>query len=159
MPWSGAQLPGYILFLQFSFFSPEVFIEIVGYTEQKLENQFFTFFERIKIESVFSNKLLWVCGHMYRFPSRHRYKETNTGDIGNADLISGSGRSPGVGSGNRLQYSSLENSMDPWTKELGGLQSTGSQRIRHDWADTCTYLLHKCIYIYICMYVHMFTRT
>ena len=22
----------------------------------------------------------------------------------------------------------------PWTKELGGLQSMGSQRVRHDWA-------------------------
>ena len=23
----------------------------------------------------------------------------------------------------------------PWTEELGGLQSTGSQRVRHDWAN------------------------
>ena len=25
----------------------------------------------------------------------------------------------------------------PWTEELGGIQSTGSQRIRHDWAICC----------------------
>ena len=33
----------------------------------------------------------------------------NAGDVG---LILGSGRSPGVGNGNPLQYSCLENSMD-----------------------------------------------
>ena len=34
------------------------------------------------------------------------------GGIRDMDLIPGSGRSPGVGNGNRLQYSCLENSMD-----------------------------------------------
>ena len=36
----------------------------------------------------------------------------NAGDIRDVCLISGSGRSPGVGNDNPLQYSSLENSMD-----------------------------------------------
>ena len=36
---------------------------------------------------------------------------------------------PGVGNGNLLQYSCLEN---PWTEEPGGLQSMGSQRVKHD---------------------------
>ena len=58
----------YVTFLQFSFFSPEVFIEIVGYTEKKLESRFFTFFKRIRIESVFSNKLLWYVGTCMSFP-------------------------------------------------------------------------------------------
>ena len=35
------------------------------------------------------------------------------------------------GNGNPLQYSCLENPMD---EEPGGLQSMGSQRVRHDWA-------------------------
>ena len=35
-----------------------------------------------------------------------------TGDAGNTGLIPGSGRSPGGGNGNPLQYSCLENSMD-----------------------------------------------
>ena len=39
------------------------------------------------------------------------------------------GRSLGVGNGNLLQYSCLEN---PRTEELGGLQSRGSQRVRHN---------------------------
>ena len=42
--------------------------------------------------------------------------------------ISGSGRSPGEGNGNSLQYSCLGN---PWTEEPGGLQSLGSQRVGH----------------------------
>ena len=49
-----------------------------------------------------------------------------------ADVISvpGSGRSPGGGHGNPLQYSCLENPMN--REEPGGLQSTESQRVGHD---------------------------
>ena len=36
----------------------------------------------------------------------------NAGDAGAVGLIPGSGRSPGVGNGNPLQYSCLENVMD-----------------------------------------------
>ena len=36
----------------------------------------------------------------------------NVGDAGDVGSISGSGRSPGVGNGNPLQYSCLENSID-----------------------------------------------
>ena len=50
----------------------------------------------------------------------------NAGDVG---LIPGSGRSTGEGNGNPLQYSCLENSTD---RGAWGLQSTGSQRARHD---------------------------
>ena len=39
---------------------------------------------------------------------------------GDADLIPGSGRSPGGGNGNALQYSYLQSSM---TEEPGGLHS------------------------------------
>ena len=40
----------------------------------------------------------------------------NEGDIRDMDLIPGSGRPPGRGNGNPLQYSCLENSWteDPW---------------------------------------------
>ena len=51
----------------------------------------------------------------------------NAGDLGS---IPGSGRSPGEGNGNPLQYSCLENLMDRGTWR--GL--VGSQRVRHDWA-------------------------
>ena len=42
-------------------------------------------------------------------------------------LIPGLGRSPGIGNGNLLQYSCLENP----TEEPGRLQSMGLQRVRH----------------------------
>ena len=47
------------------------------------------------------------------------------------------GRSPGEENANPLQYSCLENSMDK------GLQSIGSQRVRHDWV---TEHEHKSIF-------------
>ena len=49
----------------------------------------------------------------------------NAGDIGDAVLISESGRSPGGGHGNS---SSTLAWRIPWTEEPGGLQSTGKQR-------------------------------
>ena len=51
----------------------------------------------------------------------------NAGDPGS---IPGSGRSPGEGNGNPLQYSCLENSMDrgAWVSYSPG----GSQRVSHD---------------------------
>ena len=52
--------------------------------------------------------------------------------IRDAGLILESGRSPGEGNGNPLQYSCLENPVDG---EPGGLWSVGSQRVRHDWKD------------------------
>ena len=51
----------------------------------------------------------------------------NAGDPGS---IPGSGRSPGEGHGNLLQYSDLEKIL--WTEEPGGLQSIGSQRVKHN---------------------------
>ena len=54
----------------------------------------------------------------------------NAGDIRNPGSIPGSGRSPGEGNGNPLQYSYLENPMDrvAWW----AAQSMGSQRVKHD---------------------------
>ena len=53
----------------------------------------------------------------------------NAGDARDADLIPGSGRFPGAGNGNPLQYSCLENPMD---RRPDVLQSMGSQRAGHD---------------------------
>ena len=53
----------------------------------------------------------------------------NSGDARDQGSIPGSGRSPGEGNGNPLQYSRLENPMD---REL---HSTGSQRARHNCSD------------------------
>ena len=54
------------------------------------------------------------------------------GDLGS---IPGSGRSPGEGSGNPLQYSAWE---IPWMEEPSRLQSMGLQRVKHNWATSLT---------------------
>ena len=51
------------------------------------------------------------------------------GDARDLGSIPGSGRSPGEGNGNPLQYSWLR---ILWTEEPGGLQSMGSQRVGHN---------------------------
>ena len=60
----------------------------------------------------------------------------NAGDIRDVGLISGSGRSPGGGHGNPLQYSSLENSMDRGTW----------QAIVHRIAKSWTQLKRLCMH-------------
>ena len=76
--------------------------------------------------------VLYIC-----FPDGTVVKNipANAGDAGSAGLIPESGRSPGEGKGNPLQYSYLDNSMDRGT---GRLQPRGSQRVRHNWAQTHT---------------------
>ena len=51
----------------------------------------------------------------------------HSGDAENIGLTPGLGRSSGGGKGNPLQYSHLENCMEP-----GMLESMGLQRVRHD---------------------------
>ena len=65
----------------------------------------------------------------------------DAGGAGVPGSIPGSGRSPGGGNGNPLQYSCLENSMDMdiHSAMVGGLQSMGLQRVRHDRANTRTH--------------------
>ena len=59
--------------------------------------------------------------------------EESPSNAGDAGSIPGSRRYPREGNGNPLQYSCLEN---PWREEPGRLQSTGSQRVGHDWATS-----------------------
>ena len=80
----------------------------------------------------------------------------NAGDKGS---IPGWRIFPGGGHGNPLQYPCQENSMDRGAWQ--GLQSIGSQGVRHDWAHTHTYT-HTVfsrfhIYIYIYIYIHTHT--
>ena len=65
----------------------------------------------------------------------------NAGDTRDTSSIPRWERSPGVGNGNPLRYSCLENSMDGAT--LGGYQSMGSQRVGHDWAVSTKLNWHK----------------
>jgi len=53
----------------------------------------------------------------------------NAGDTRNAGTIPESGRFPGVGNNNPLQYSCLGNTMDRGAWQV---QSMGLQRVRHN---------------------------
>ena len=56
----------------------------------------------------------------------------SVGDERDVGSMPGSGRSPGGGNGNLLQYSSSILAWKiPRTEEPGGLQSMGSQRVGH----------------------------
>ena len=50
----------------------------------------------------------------------------------NKGLIPGSGRSPGRGNGNSLEYSQSVYGKIPRTEEPGGPQNVGLQRVRRD---------------------------
>ena len=88
------------------------------------------------ITSIFS---IWLSSFP-GFPGGSVGKEfpCNAGDTGEVDSIPESGRSPGGGHGNPLQYFAWR---IPWTEEPGRLQSIGSQRVRDDWRDWA----HMCI--------------
>ena len=57
----------------------------------------------------------------------------NAGDTRDPNSISGSGRSPGEGNGNRLQYSCLENPVDrgAWWATVRGVTETQTQLSMH----------------------------
>ena len=64
----------------------------------------------------------------------------SAGDTRDVGSIPGSGRSPGKGNDNPLQYSCLGN---PWTEEPGGLQSMGFTKSKH------VHIMYTHTYIYI----------
>ena len=51
------------------------------------------------------------------------------GRLGNSGLIPGSGKSPGEGNSNPLQYLARK---IPWTEKPGRIQSMGWQTVGHD---------------------------
>ena len=59
----------------------------------------------------------------------------NAGDTGDSGSVTGLGRSPGVGNGNPLQCSFLENSMD---RGAWWLIVVGPQKVRHN--QVCTHI-------------------
>ena len=83
------------------------------------------------------------------FPGSSNGNESacNVGDPGS---IPGSGRSPGEGHDNALQYSCLVRSMD-----RGAWQATESHRVRHKWATNT----HTHAYICVVFKMHAFIYT
>ena len=81
------------------------------------------------------NKLTTPTTSPWGFPSGSVVNNppANAGDTGDVGSILGSGRPPGGGNVNPLQYSCLENSMDgeAWLAEVHGVA-----RVGHNWAVT-----------------------
>ena len=79
----------------------------------------------------------------------------NTGDVREAGLTPGSGRSPGGGHGNPLQYSCLQNPMDreAWQATV--------HRVEKSWTQLKQLSTHACgyIYIYSIVYIIHYTYT
>ena len=70
----------------------------------------------------------------------------DVGDIRDAGCIPGSGRPPGREHGNPLQYCCLKNTID---RGAWGLQSMGSQGVRHDWSNLA-HSMYTHTHIYVC---------
>ena len=94
-----------------------------------LDDFLITFLMKANFQNKIHMKLLETVNRS-NFPGGSDSKESafNAGNLGS---IPGFPGSPGTGTGIRLQYGCLENPMD---REPGGLQSTRSQRVRHNLA-------------------------
>ena len=77
-----------------------------------------------------------------------KYLPANAGDT--IDAIPGSGRSPGGGNGNPLQYSCLENPMDrgAW-RAIDPGTTKKSDATEHAHISLCSFYLYA-IFIYLC---------
>ena len=62
--------------------------------------------------------------------------KASANNAGDWDSICESGRSPGEGNGNLLQYSCLDNPVDGGAGRLQSMRPMGSQRVGHDWATS-----------------------
>ena len=95
---------------------------------------------RINDLEQYSDALFGYCPWYRGFPDGSVGKESacNAGDIGDTGSIPGSGRSPGEGNGNSIQYSCLGNPMDrgAWRATVHGV--TKSQTQLNNWACTHT---------------------
>ena len=95
------------------------------------------------------------------FPGGSDGKESacNAGDLGS---LSGSGRSPGEGNGNPLQYSCLENTTDggAWQATVDGdTESNTTEQLHYIYIYTHTHIhthTHTCIYICILFRIPVF---
>ena len=98
----------------------------IGTFVSKLMSLFFNMLSRFVITFLPKSKCLlisWASLVAKNLPA-------NAGDIKDVSLIPVSGRSPGEGNGNPLQYSCLENPMNRGV--LKAKQSMGSQRVGHN---------------------------
>ena len=109
-----------------------------------VSNRSFCFHISLDLIKTFFNTYFLMVSHVFRCHtscflggSVVKNSPANAGDARDVSLIPGSGRPPGVGNGNLLQYSCLENSMD-----RGAWQAT-IHRVTE--SDTTEHACKKCL--------------
>ena len=113
----------------------------------KVRTPFCVFLSRDCLIFLFPSYRQWIHYKNYNksdkfrvMPSFNMVKNppANSGDAGDVGLNPGSGRSPGVGNGNPLRYSCLENSMErgTWWAAIQGASKTWPQL--SNWTHTHT---------------------
>ena len=108
-------------------------------------------------------KIMYYCIHTFNvlphtvFNTKKQHSHTHTHicvcNAGNVVSVPGSGRSPGGGCGNPLQYSCLENSMDgeAWQAIL--------HRVANSWTQLKQLSMHTCTHTHTHTYIHTHTHT
>ena len=98
-----------------------------------VSNRSFCFHISLDLIKTFFNTYFLMVSHVFRCHtscflggSVVKNSPANAGDARDVSLIPGSGRPPGVGNGNLLQYSCLENSMDrgAWQATVHGVEKS-----------------------------------
>ena len=105
------------------------------------------------------NMILWV--FLWGFPGGSVVKNlsANTGNMGDAGVILGSGRSPGEGNGSPLQYSCLENPMDrgAWCSAVHEVTESWTRLNIHACCLPYLVMLAFCYGEVVFLYLHLFT--
>ena len=137
--------------LNFAFLSFRTVLYIVFVSLKKksgniyiLEDKMYTFYVYKFKKTLQKSKPLFPPGSVSK---KSAYNE------GDPVSIPGSGRSPGEGNGNHLQYFCLENSMD---RGVQWLQSMGSQRVGHQKKESEIQILQRLIMV---SYSNIFGRS
>ena len=136
--WSS---PGYISFTWVSsFFSETESSNSLSFKQICLEyyllgwpkSSFGVFFYHLMENSNYLFGQSYTCNRALQVVLVVKNLPANAIDGRDVGSIPGSGRSPGGGHDNPVQYSCLESPVD---REAGRLQSIKSQRVGHDWSD------------------------
>ena len=108
------------------------------YTKEQCKNMgILNFFSSTMSYAYWNINKCWKVKAIFNIPGGSDGK-ASVYSVRDPGSIRGSGRYPGEGNGNPLQYYCLENPMDK-----GWLQSMGSQRARHDWATSLSLSLSE----------------